>query len=141
MAGSGRSSDLDISPLMNLLRRTTYAAQRGANRAMTDIKNDWVRSSRDIAPLDTGNLRKQISGNVIKSGNSPIVEIKANAINSSHFNYAYYIHEGEFAADGKRLRHPGTVEKFLDDSQRQNEERWKAMLEAEILKELQREGW
>lgn len=132
---------LDMTVLLTALERTPDAAARGATIGMRDVKDDWVRSARDVAPLDTGNLRRQISGKVEGSGLDASVEIEANAMNSRRFNYAYYIHEGGMADDGKSLRHPGTVEKFLDQPAEQNEARWQAMIEREIREQLEREGW
>jgi Bacteriophage HK97-gp10, putative tail-component len=141
MASNRNSFSIDLGPLVDLLERSPEAAGRGAKTAMRDIKDDWRRAARDVAPLDTGNLRRQISGKVQGSGLDSSVEIEANAMNSSHFNYAYYIHEGGMAADGKSLRHPGTVEEFLKQPAEQNEQRWQSMLEREIREQLNREGW
>ncbi|MBG9548517.1 hypothetical protein [Cytobacillus firmus] len=141
MGRSHSGFTLDLSPLVDLLERSPEAAARGATQGMRDIKDDWKRVSRDVAPLDTGNLRRQIDGKVEGSGLESTVEIEANATNSKGFNYAYYIHEGHMAEAGKQLRHPGTIEKFLDVPAEQNEERWKNMLEDEIREQLEREGW
>lgn len=132
---------IDLTPLVELLQRSPDAAARGATMGMRDIKDDWVRAARDVAPLDTGNLRRQISGSVEGNGLDSAVEIEANAMNSQRFNYAYYIHEGQMSADGKSLKHPGTVEEFLSEPARENERRWRGMLEREISEQLEREGW
>lgn len=139
--GGGHSFSLDLSPLVRLLERSPEAAGRGATTGMRDIRDDWKREARDVAPLDDGNLRRQINGRVEGSGLESTVEIEANAMNSARFNYAYYIHEGHMADDGKSLRHPGTVEEFLKQPAEQNEQRWQAMLEREIREQLDREGW
>ncbi|MFY2158067.1 hypothetical protein ACOSZF_20875 [Cytobacillus firmus] len=141
MARNRNSFSLDLSPLVDLLQRSPEAAGRGAVKAMRDIKDDWKRESVDVAPLDTGNLRRQINGRVEGSGLESTVEIEANAMNSGQFNYAYYIHEGGMAADGKSLRHPGTEEEFLKKPAEENEQRWSRMLEREIRDQLDREGW
>jgi hypothetical protein len=133
--------EIDLTPLVHLLERSPDAAARGATKAMRDIKNDWKRESIDVAPLDTGNLRRQIDGKVDVSGLNPLIEIEANAKTSKHFNYAYYIHEGHMSADGKSLRHPGTVEEFLNEPAEQNKGRWSDMLEREIREQLDLEGW
>ncbi len=133
---------LDLRPLQRLIERSPEAAGRGANIAMDDIKDDWIREARDIAPLDTSNLRRQIDGEVEGAGLSSEVIVTANAQsknNGRRFNYAYYIHEGHMADDGKKLRHSGTVEKFLDESV--DETKWRGWLEDEIKDALKREGW
>jgi hypothetical protein len=141
MAGGRNVFELDLRQLVQLIRRSPEAAGRGATTAMRDIKDDWKREARNVAPLDTSNLRRQIDGKVDGAGLNSFVEIEANAMNSKQFNYAYYIHEGGMAADGKSLRHPGTVEEFLKQPAEQNEQRWADMLEREIREQLEREGW
>lgn len=136
---------LDLSKLAKLIEKSPDAAGKGAQRAMEDVKDDWVREARDIAPLDTGNLRRQIEGNTGGGRLTSEVVVTGNATSQSakgkRFNYGYYIHEGHMAADGKSLRHPGTVEQFLDESARNNTDRWLGMIEKEIEDELKREGW
>jgi hypothetical protein len=139
-----REFELNLTPLRHLINRSPAMAARGAQRAMGDVKDDWVREARDIAPLDTGNLRQQINGAVEPDGINSAVVVTANATARSgggNFNYAYYIHEGQMAADGKRLRYPGTVEQFLDESAESNKQRYMQMLENEIKEELRRGGW
>lgn len=133
---------LDTRGLELLFRRSPEAAGKGAQRALDDIKDDWVRRSRDIAPLDTSNLRRHINGNVEGEGLESAAIITANATSlsrGSNFNYAYYIHEKD--AGGKSLKHPGTVKKFLDKSYDEREQVWREWLIEEIEDELRREGW
>jgi hypothetical protein len=128
--------ELDLGPLRKLIERSPEAAGRGAKQAMDDIKDDWVRGARDIAPLDTGNLRRQIAGEVEGHDLNQKVIVTANAAQKG-FNYGYYIHEEN--AGGKSLRKSGTVKKFLDQSA--EEEKWKRWLEEEIKNELRGAGW
>lgn len=137
-----RDFELDLGPLRQLIAKSPEAAGRGARQAMDDIKDDWVRQARDIAPLDTGNLRRQIAGEVEGQELNSKVIVTANAVQSStgkwkRFNYGYYIHEEN--AGGKSLRTPGTVKKFLDESA--DEEKWQRWLEEEIRNELDKAGW
>ncbi|MDH5159823.1 hypothetical protein [Heyndrickxia oleronia] len=136
---------LDLTKLAQLIERSPEAAARGGKQAMDDVKDDWIREARDIAPLDTANLRRQIDGSVGGEGLNSEVIVTGNATAKSakgkRFNYGYYIHEGHMAADGKSLRHAGTVEQFLDESARKNTDRWLDMIETEIEDELKREGW
>lgn len=130
---------LDTSGLEALIRKSPIAAGMGAKQAMDDIKDDWVKGARDIAPLDSGNLRKQIEGEVDGSGFNSEVIVTANAKQEGGFNYGYYIHE--LNAGGKNLRHEGTVKKFLDESADRREEKWKDWLEEEIGEALKKAGW
>lgn len=141
-----RNRGIDLTPLVNLIQKSPIAAAKGAERGLDEVKDDWVVKSRDIAPLDKGNLRGQIAGKAEGDGLNTIVEVSANATSKSgktgkEFNYAYYIHEGHMAEDGKQLRHAGTVEAFFDESADKNEQRWARMLEEEIKEELKRGGW
>lgn len=139
-----KSFSLDMTALIKALEQSPEAAGLGAKQALDDIKDDWVREARDVAPLDTGNLRKQINGDVDGAGLDSQVIVTANAVQSSNgkwkrFNYAYYIHEGHMAAAGKKLQTAGTVEQFLDDSA--NEEKWQGWLEDEVNDALKKAGW
>lgn len=133
---------LDIGKLTQAMKQSPEAVGKGATTAMYDIKDDWVREARDIAPIDTGNLRRQIIGDVKDLGKIPYVEVEANATQDTggkRFNYAYYIHEMD--AGGRQLRTPGTVKKFLDvsvDNRKSTYEKW---LREEIENALKREGW
>ena len=129
---------VDMTTLNRALRNLPKAANRGSAIAMGDIKRDWVREARDIAPLDTSNLRRQIQSEQFSPEKNGYIEIRANAKNGG-FNYGYYIHE--MNAGGKNLRTSGTEKKFLDVSAESREDDWKRWLEEEIEKELRREGW
>jgi hypothetical protein len=128
--------ELDLGPLRHLIAKSPEAAGRGARQAMDDIKDDWVRQSRDIAPLDTGNLRRQIAGEVEGRELNLKTIVTANAAQKG-FNYGYYIHEEN--SGGKSLRTSGTVKKFLDESA--DEAKFKRMLEEEIVEALKGAGW
>ncbi|MCK1985170.1 MULTISPECIES: hypothetical protein [Peribacillus] len=133
---------LDLGPLEDLIRKTPEAVARGAKLALDEIKDDWVEQARNIAPLNTTNLRREIDGEVTGSGFDAKVIVAANATGNyggKDFNYAYYIHEGHMAEDGKSLRTAGTVEKFLEESQ--DEAKWQRWLEENIKSELNGEGW
>ncbi|MGN7387726.1 hypothetical protein [Sporosarcina sp. SAFN-015] len=133
---------LDMSKFLRAIEKAPEAVGRGATNAMDEIKDDWVRGARDIAPLDSGNLRKQIHGEVAKPGANGYVEIKANAFQDTggkRFNYAYYIHEQD--AGGRQLRTPGTEKKFLDKSLDARKEEYQKWLEEDVMDELKKAGW
>jgi hypothetical protein len=130
--------EFDLSPLIRLIERSPEAAARGAKRGLHDALDDWVRESRDIAPIDSGNLRKQIKDQPIKgSGLNLEGSVSANATErwrGGTFNYAYYIHEvTEHAVTGDP--------KFLDNPAKQNERKWYDWIEDEIKDELKKAGW
>lgn len=132
---------LDISKLAKAIRQSPEAAGRGATRALGDIKDDWVRGARDIAPVDSTNLRKQIKGDA-SGGLGGNVEIHANATQDTggkRFNYAYYIHEQD--AGGRSLKLAGAEKKFLDVALEKRKADYQRWLEHEIKAELKKAGW
>lgn len=133
---------LDMSKFTRAMKRSPEAVGRGAAIALGDIKNDWVRESRDLAPLDKSHLRKQIRGDVVNPGISGMVEVHANAgqnVSGKRFNYAYYIHEQD--AGGRTLRLAGAEKKFLDAALERRRSEYQRWLEEEIKAELKKQGW
>ena len=130
-----------INEYMRLLQQTPDAMAEGLESALDDIKKDWHTEAREIAPLDTGDLRLQIKSQASNTGLDGEVVIESNTRSSSGFNYAYYIHEGHMAADGKRLRTPGTVEKYLEESADKRKDEWVEWIENDVERELRRKGW
>lgn len=130
---------LDLTPLRKAIERSPESAGKGAIGAMGEIKDDWVREARDIAPIDTANLRKQIHGEVDVDGLNSSVIVTGDATNDigDRFNYGYYIHELD--AGGGTLQTPGTEKKFLDESA--DETRWQKLLEKRVLGALRKDGW
>lgn len=127
----------DSDVLAQALRKSVDATARGLKNGLTDVKNDWKAESVDIAPMDTSNLRKQITAEVFTEGDSTGVEISANATRGSRrFNYAYYIHEED--AGGKSVN---GEKKFLDKPAQDNKEKWAKLIEDEIQSELRKAGW
>jgi hypothetical protein len=134
-----RDFEFDISGLQHLLNQSPQAAAKGAKRGLHDSLDDWVLKSRDIAPIDTGLLRRGIKAEgVAGTGLNLKAEISSTA-KERNFNYAYYIHEQD--AGGKNLRVPGTVKKYLDQSGEDNKDKWMQWVEEEVRNELQRQGW
>jgi len=129
--------NFDLSQLDRALRRSPEAVGTALLNGLTDVKNDWKAESVDAAPIDSSNLRRQITAEVFTEGNGSGVEISANATRGSRrFNYAYYIHEEN--AGGKNV---SGEKKFLDKPAQQNQQKWMEWIEAEIESELRRVGW
>lgn len=126
---------LDRSALDRALRQSPQAANRGAATALKDIKNDWVADAVDVAPIKTGNLRRQINGEVINPGASGRIEVAVPAVRGG-FNYAYYIHEED--AGGKQVN---GEKKFLEKPAEAKLDEWQQWLEEEVARELRRVGW
>jgi hypothetical protein len=129
--------EFDLTPLIDLIEKSPEAAAKGAKRGLHDSLDDWVRESRDIAPIDSGTLRRSIHGEVSGSGLELEGTVSANATErwrGGTFNYAYYIHEvTEHAVTGDP--------KFLDNPAKENEQKWREWIENEIKDELKKAGW
>jgi len=129
--------NFDLSQLERALKKSPDAVGTALLNGLTDVKNDWKAESVDAAPLDTSNLRRQITAEVFTEGNGSGVEISANATRGSRrFNYAYYIHEEN--AGGKSVN---GEKKFLDKPAQENQQKWMEWIEGEIESELRRAGW
>ena len=140
----------EASGLAQAMERSIDATARGMLNGLTDVKNDWKAESVDAAPIDTSNLRRQITAEVFTEVSGAGVEISANSTRGPgvmtsqktgkpkridrRFNYAYYIHESNGnAVTGEK--------KFLDKPAQQNQEKWADWIEREIESELRRAGW
>lgn len=134
--------DFDFDKFLRAFEDAQDAVTEGAIAGMHDALDRWQADSRDVAPIDKGTLRQSIRQEPVRVENGEIVgELTANAIEvsrSGRFNYAYYIHEND--AGGKKLRHPGTVKKFLEDPLRNNESEYERLVERQIEAEIKRRG-
>lgn len=131
--------ELDLSPIRKRVHQSPELAGKAAVGALDEIKDEWVREARDIAPIDNGNLRKQIFGELNADGLDSSVIVTGNAVSEGarRFNYGYYIHEMD--AGGKKLRTPGTEKQFLDKST--DEPRWQRLLEKRVEDAFRKAGW
>lgn len=125
----------ELQRFIRALEEMPRAVDAGGAKALDDIKDDWIRESRDVAPLDTSNLRNQISGEIT---NNDTLVVSANAVNRGRFNYAHYIHEQD--AGGRQLRTSGTIKKFLDVPAEQRTNTWLDWIEEEVGEELRQKG-
>ncbi|MFE7820591.1 hypothetical protein ACFU1R_20540 [Priestia megaterium] len=138
-----RDLELDLTGLMRALQGFEDEAQRSLHGTMDEIKDDWVQKSRDVAPLDDGNLRRQIDGTVEGNGANSKVIVTGNATNSSRgygrFNYGYSLHEE--APSSTNLSTQGTTLKFLDEPAQEREAKWMQWLENDLRDAARRRGF
>lgn len=131
--------ELDISKFLRGIEAAEDAVKKGAKQGLDDVKDDWTREARDIAPLDSSNLRRQIDGEV----DGFVVTMTGNAVENSkrygRFNYGYWLHEK--APSSTNLTTPGTKLKFFDESGNDRKDDWLKMIENEIKEELRKAGW
>ena len=130
--------NVDMDRLEFALKHTPDEVIREVAEAMDDIKDEWVTESVNVAPKDTGNLRRQIKGDVKARKNDTAITVTANAINDG-FNYGYYIHEVHVF--GRTFQTPGAVEKFLEEPAEENKAKWEREIEDAIERALKSGGW
>jgi hypothetical protein len=134
---------LDIDEFVRDLRANANDVERGTRESMDQIKDDWIQKSRDVAPLDKGNLRQQIHGYTEGAGANSKVIVTGNATNSSRgygrFNYGYYLHEE--APSSTNLSTLGTTLKFFDETALAREREWMRWLEEDIRQAARRRGF
>jgi len=139
----GREFEINIDEMIRDLEGFRREAQTALHGTMDEIKDDWVQKSRDVAPLDDGNLRRQIDGTVEGTGANSKVIVTGNATNSSRgfgrFNYGYYLHEE--APSSTNLSTQGTTLKFLDEPAQEREAEWMRWLEEDIRNAARRRGF
>lgn len=99
--------DIDISRLMRNLRMTNEVVVNGGKRGVNDCLDELIRISSDIAPIDKGILHKAHARevNVTQTGINGTVEY---SVNEGGFNYALWIHEGEYNLGEESRQRPGT---------------------------------
>lgn len=128
----------DTDKLEQALRDTPDTVLKELAETLDDIKDEWVNESVNVAPKDTGNLRRQIHGEVKANKNNTTVTVRANAMDDG-FNYGWYIHEVHVF--GRQFSTPGTIEKFLEEPANDNLAKWEKDIENAIERALKKEGW
>jgi len=138
-----RDVELNLTGLMRAISGFGDDTQTALHGTMDEIKDDWVQKSRDVAPKDDGNLRRQIDGKVEGNGTNSKVIVTGNATNSSkgygRFNYGYYLHEE--APSATKLSTQGTTLKFFDEPAQEREAEWMRWLEKDISDAARRRGF
>jgi hypothetical protein len=128
-----------LRKMLNSLGTMSSDFRNGAKRGLHDVMDDWLKESRDVAPLGSGNLRKQIHTEVDEATLKGT--IYGNAVEYSpgygRFNYGYWLHEVHTG----NLSTPGTIHKFLEVPAVANKEKWLRHIESEIKAEVTRKGW
>lgn len=126
----------NIEEVKRIFNRTPEEAGKGIEAAAKKVKSDWVAKARDVAPIDSGNLRRQTQGRVNGRGMETIVKVMSNAGRTTGFNYAYYIHEMD--AGGRNVK---GEKKYLDVTAEQRKDKWAKWFESEIKKAVKKAGW
>jgi hypothetical protein len=130
------SIEINSDKLRLLLAQSPLFAAKGAKQGLHESLDDWVKESRDIAPIDKGTLRRGITpGDITGEGLDLKATIESTA-NEGDFNYAYYIHELDDG--GKNVN---GEKKYLDVSAEENQEKWMKWVEESMIKSMKEAGW
>ncbi|MEC0328681.1 HK97 gp10 family phage protein [Paenibacillus macerans] len=126
--------------------RLKDAVDDGSKRGMEDAIDEWRREATDLAPLKTGDLRRGISGEVKKDGDTYVGEVTATAVTTRggrRFDYAAYIQDVYPRKYGETFGNPttaGTIPRFIDVPAEEHEREWIEQIGREIKAELRRRG-
>lgn len=106
------SIEFDASDFLNNLDLADSRAQEGAKRGMHDCVDELVRIASEITPIDKGILQRAHAEDVKvnSSGMEGVIEFSIKEAQSSgaHFDYALWIHEGDYNLGEQSLRRQGT---------------------------------
>lgn len=89
------SAEFDSSDFMRHLAANEAAVVANATMAIQDATDDLLRIARDIAPIDSTDLRRSGATHLFTEPNKYIGEV-AFGVTKGNFNYAYKIHETEY---------------------------------------------
>jgi hypothetical protein len=93
------------------LAQTTSEIRAAAKLGIQDSVDDLKRIAVDIAPIDSSDLRRSGHATVTETPTNIIGEVSFSAVDTTggqHFNYAIWIHEGEYNLGPLSAAAPGT---------------------------------
>jgi hypothetical protein len=93
------------------LAQTTSEIRAAAKLGIQDSVDDLKRIAVDIAPIDSSDLRRSGHATVTETPSNIIGEVSFSAVDTTggqHFNYAIWIHEGEYNLGPLSAAAPGT---------------------------------
>lgn len=104
--------DFDISDFMRRTDLMKVAAVAAARTAVEDSIDDLERIATNIAPIDTGALRRSANKRVTASPLRVVGEVSFSAVENSprygRFNYALWTHEASYSLGPRSAASPGT---------------------------------
>jgi hypothetical protein len=96
-----------VANMETATRRVRQAARDGVQDSVDDLK----RIAADIAPIDSSDLRRSGHATVRQTPTETVGEVSFSAVDNSggrRFNYAIWIHEGEYNLGPLSAAAPGT---------------------------------
>lgn len=99
--------DFDFSHLLNHLDVTDARVKAAVRNGVQDSVDDLKRIAVDIAPIDSADLRRSGQAKVTEIGGRIVGDVTFTAIDDG-FDYATWIHEGEYNLGPLSAQAPGT---------------------------------
>lgn len=140
--------EFDFSGFLAMMDIRKREVQEGAKVGMHDAMDDLLRVSRDLAPLDKGQLRRTSGKNVEATLTGVTGEVYFNATemdkHGNVINYALITHElhsgdGYSGSRFKNPTTPGTQPKYLERPLKERADRHKQMIADGIRREIARQ--
>jgi hypothetical protein len=103
--------EFDFASVVANMEAATLRVRQAAKLGVQDSVDDLKRIAVDIAPIDSSDLRRSGHANVTETPTNIIGEVSFSAIDTTggqHFNYAIWIHEGEYNLGPLSAAAPGT---------------------------------
>jgi hypothetical protein len=101
----------DFSQVIHNLTEITQEVKVAAKNGVQDSVDDLKRIAVDIAPIDSGDLRRSGNAKVREQGKNIVGEVTFNATDDSggkRFNYAIWTHEADYTLGPLSRQAPGT---------------------------------
>lgn len=101
----------DGSDFLRGLKITSVASLAAARKGVEDSVDDLKRISTDIAPIDSGDLRRSGNATTTQTSSQIIGEVTFSAVDDTggkRFNYALYTHEADYNLGPHSAGAPGT---------------------------------
>jgi hypothetical protein len=99
--------NFDVSHLLNHLDLTDARVKVAVRLGVQDSMDDLKRIAVDIAPIDSADLRRSGQATVRQISGYTFGDVTFTAIDNG-FDYATWIHEGEYNLGPQSAQAPGT---------------------------------
>lgn len=103
--------EFDFAGVVANMEAATLRVKLAAKNGVHDSVDDLKRIAVDIAPIDSGDLRRSGHATVRENTRDIIGEVSFSAVDNSggqRFNYAIKMHEGEYNLGPLSRQAPGT---------------------------------
>lgn len=99
--------EFDFAGVVANMEAAAARVRQAARDGVQDSVDDLKRIAVDIAPIDSADLRRSGNAIVRQTPNETVGEVSFSA-NDNGFNYAIWIHEGEYNLGPLSAQAPGT---------------------------------